>query len=118
MKNILIVDDEQNIRELYRDELEENGYGVTVACCADEALEALRGASSGFSLVMLDIKMPGMDGLELLGRIKELNRDVPVIIVTAYDAFKLDFSSWAADDYIVKSSDLTELMEKVKKHIG
>lgn len=118
MKNILIVDDEQNIRELYRDELEENGYSVTVASCGGEALEVLRGAPGGFGLVMLDIKMPGMDGLELLGRIKEMNRELPVIIVTAYDSFKLDFSSWAAEDYIVKSSDLTELMEKVRKHIG
>ena len=118
MKQILIVDDEQNIRELYKDELEEQGYGVAIAGNGDEALRVLNNKPDDFNLVMVDIKMPGMDGLELLSRIKEIRRDLPVIIVTAYDSYKLDFSSWAAEDYLVKSSDLTELKEKIKKFLS
>lgn len=117
MKNILIVDDEANLRELYKDELEDMGYGVTIAGSGSEALGILDKSPDGFNLVMVDIKMPGMDGLELLGHIKEIRRDLPVIIVTAYDSYKLDFSSWAAEDYLVKSSDLTELKDKVRKYL-
>jgi DNA-binding response OmpR family regulator len=116
MKRILVVDDEENIRELYRDELTEAGYEVMVAVDGEDALRVLE-KSGNVNLVMLDIKMPGMNGLEVLGRIKELNKDIPVILLSAYDTYKQDFSSWAAEDYIVKSSDLNELKAKIEKYI-
>ena len=116
MKRILVVDDEENIRELYRDELTELGYDVLVAADGSDALRVLKECDGNVNLIMLDIKMPGMNGLEILGRIKELYKDMPVILLSAYDTYKQDFSSWAAEDYIVKSSDLKELKTKIEKY--
>lgn len=118
MKKILIIDDEANIREFYKDELQDEGYAVALAATGEQGLEALGADPDGFHLVMLDIKMPGMSGLEVLSRIKEISRDLPVILVSAYDTYKMDFSSWAAEDYIVKSSDITELKEKIRRYIS
>lgn len=117
MKHILIIDDEASIRELYRDELEEDGYRVTLAEDGARGLDILRGAPDSFDLVMVDIKMPGIGGLEVLSHIKEIRRDLPVLIVSAYDTYKLDFNSWAAEDYIIKTSDMTVLKEKIRKYI-
>lgn len=117
MKKILIIDDEANIREFYHDELRDEGYDVTLAGTGEQGLDLLEAAPDAFHLVMLDIKMPGLNGLEVLSRIKEIRRDLPVILVSAYDTYKMDFSSWAAEDFIVKSSDATELKEKIRKYI-
>jgi DNA-binding response OmpR family regulator len=118
MKKILIIDDDKSIREFFKDELEEDGYAVALAATGQEGLELLDADPAGFHLVMLDIKMPGMGGLEVLSRIKELRRDLPVILVSAYDTYKMDFSSWAAEDYIIKSSDIRELKEKIRRYIS
>lgn len=117
MKKILVVDDEEHIRELFRDELEESGYEVLLAKDGDSALKALKDSGGSVNLVLLDIKMPGMNGLEVLGRIKELYKELPVILLSAYDTYKQDFSSWAAEDYVVKSSDLKEMKKKIEKFI-
>jgi len=59
--------------------------------------------------------MPAMDGLEALGRILGLKKDIPVILNTAYSNYKDDFMSWAADAYVVKSSDLTQLKTTIRE---
>jgi DNA-binding response OmpR family regulator len=107
MKRILVVDDEEGIRQLYKEELEEEGYEVELAERGEEALEKL--SRSKPDLVILDLRMPGMGGLEVLERIREQDKDLPVIICTAYGEFKSDLTTWASDAYIVKSADLTEL---------
>jgi DNA-binding response OmpR family regulator len=111
-----VVDDDENIRLLYSEELAEDGYKVLLAGSGEEALEKLRGEK--VDLVTLDIKMPGMDGLELLKRIMEVNRTLPIILSTAYGTYKQDFASWGSDEYVVKSSDLSELKSKIKKLIN
>jgi CheY-like chemotaxis protein len=111
-KKVLVVDDEEGIRFLYQEELEDEGYEVTLASNGEEALEKL--SANGIDLVLLDIKMPGMDGVEVLRRIKEKSKDVPVILSTAYPHYKHEFGTWACDAYVVKSSDLTELKEIIK----
>jgi CheY-like chemotaxis protein len=114
MKNvkILVVDDEENIRLLFKEELEEEGYEVEVASNGYDALEKLK--KSRFDVVIMDIKMPGMDGIQALNEIKNANKDQPVILCSAYGEFKQDFSSWASDGYIVKSADTGELKQTIR----
>ncbi|OGC83247.1 MAG: two-component system response regulator, partial [candidate division Zixibacteria bacterium RBG_16_43_9] len=64
-------------------------------------------------LVVLDIKIKKLHGLEVLKKIKEFNKDLPVVLNSAYETFKSDFSSWIADAYLIKSSNLAELKEKI-----
>ncbi len=116
MKKILVVDDEANIRELYKEELEEMGYEVTTTPDAVQALALLDTAK--FDLVTLDMRMPDMDGIEALRKMKERNSALPVVICTAYEAYKHDFGSWCSDAYVVKSADMTQLRETVKKILG
>jgi len=110
--NILVVDDEEYIRKLLKIELEENGYQVILAEDGEEALAKV--AENEFDLITLDIRMPKMDGLDFLGHLREMDKDLPVIILTAYGTHKQDMIVWGAEDYIVKSSDLTELKTRIK----
>jgi CheY-like chemotaxis protein len=69
-------------------------------------------------LVILDLQMPQMDGIETLGKILTKKRNLPIIIYTAYPQYKDQFLTWAADAYLAKSSDLSLLKEKVKSFLG
>ena len=113
MKKIMVVDDEENIRFLYKEELMDEGYDVVLAASGQEALDLL--ADSKPDLITLDIKMPGMDGIETLRQIKEIDKELPVVLCTAYGQYKQDFSSWASDAYVVKSADLNELKSVIKE---
>lgn len=115
-KKILIIDDEDSIHLLYSEEFEEEGYEVYGALSGEDALDRLNDISP--DLVILDINMPGMDGIEVLRKIKEINPNLPVILSSAYQEFKQDLASWASDDYIVKSANLDELKAAVKRHIS
>jgi two-component system response regulator (stage 0 sporulation protein F) len=115
MKKILVADDEMAIRLLYSEELKEEGYEVYTAANGREALEIID--TVPLDLVILDIKMPEMDGIEALRQIKEKKPDLPVLLSTAYGEYKQDFATWASDDYLVKSSDLEDLKNAVKRHL-
>lgn len=113
MTTLLIVDDEANQRRLYQEELSEEGYTIRLAQNGKEALESITEMPP--DLVVLDIRMPVMDGLEALGKIIGKERNIPVIIHSAYSSYKDDFISWAADDFVVKSADLTGLKRKIRE---
>ncbi len=113
MKTILVVDDDKPVRNLIEEELTEEGYRVLSASNARDAIKLVE--TEPLDLVILDIRMPGMDGLEALPRILGLKEGLPVILNTAYSQYKESFMSWAADAYVVKSSDLTELKAKIKE---
>jgi CheY-like chemotaxis protein len=112
MKTVLVADDEVSIRKLYQRELQREGYNVVFATSGQEAIQKARESTP--DLVIMDIRMPGMDGLEAMGRILEENNQVPVVINTAFSAYKDSFLSWCADAYVTKSSDLTELKDAVR----
>ncbi len=113
VETLLIVDDEEHQRLLYQEELGEEGYQVILAGNGKEALERL--SESVPDLIVLDVRMPIMNGLEALGKIIGKEKGIPVIIHSAYSSYKDDFMSWAADDFVVKSSDLTELKRKIRE---
>jgi len=113
MSTLLIVDDEKNLLKLYQREFLEDGYDVLVACSGAEALEKLR--LQTVDLVILDIRMPGLDGLETLKQVMETPSNPPIILNSAYRYFKDDFLSWAAKAYVVKSSDISELKAKTRE---
>ncbi|UCC78317.1 MAG: response regulator [Candidatus Zixiibacteriota bacterium] len=114
MKNILIVDDEEDIRNLYESEFEIEGYNTHSVSSGSEALEFIK-KNSNLDLVILDIKMDDLDGLEVLENIRTETNKVPVILNSAYSTYKNNFTSWLADAYLVKSSNLSELKDKVQE---
>jgi DNA-binding response OmpR family regulator len=109
---ILIVDDDQSILRLYKEELLEEGYDVVTAVNGREAMEKFEKEAP--DLVTLDIQLPDVDGIKLLRQMKEKRPRMPVIMSTAFD-YRDDFSVWASEAYIVKSADLTELKATIKK---
>lgn len=113
MTTILVVEDDKNQRLLYEQELQNEGYGIISASNGKEALEIIKGQLP--DIIIMDINMPKMDGFDTMGRILSENKDIPVIINTAYSNYKDNYMSWAADAYIVKSSDLSELKDKIKE---
>lgn len=111
-KRILLVDDDIHIRLLLSEELEEDGYNVSIASNGKEALSMLAGSEKP-DLVILDLRMPKMHGLETIGYMLKLKFGLPIIIYTAYGNYRNDPVSKAADAYVVKSSDLSELKNRV-----
>jgi DNA-binding response OmpR family regulator len=113
MKKILLVEDEKMLGLLYEEELAKEGYQVVVVHDADAAMGKVK--TEKFDLIVTDIRMPGKDGIELIASIMGMRKDIPIIINTAYQSYKDDFMTWAADAYIIKSSSLDELKEKIRE---
>ncbi|MEW6377472.1 MAG: response regulator [Thermodesulfobacteriota bacterium] len=112
-KKILVVEDEKGLRLLYKEELEAEGYEVLTAKNGKEAIQQLEEGKP--DLVVLDIVMPVMDGMEALGRIVGKDRKIPIILNTSYSGYKQNFMSWVADAYVTKSADLSELKNKIRE---
>lgn len=115
MARILVVEDEANLRLLYRDELEIEGYEVSDVGTGADALKVLE--YEKIDAVVLDLRLPDVYGLQLLDDMLSYRRNVPVIINTAYDQFREDFHCWGADAFVVKSSDLAELKNALARVI-
>ncbi len=111
MAKVLVVDDDESLRVLYTRELAGSGHDVSAVSSGKKALESIR--KSRPDVVVLDIKMEGMDGLAVLDEIMKHDKTIPVILNTAYSSFKSDFSTWSADAYVVKSSDMSELKQTI-----
>jgi len=113
MKTVLIADDEAGIRLLYKRELSQEGLNVVFASNAEEAIVKAREICP--DLVVMDIKMPGMDGIDAMGRILDENHEVPIILNSAYSSYKESYLTRPADAYLTKSSDLTELKSTIHR---
>ena len=112
MPRILVVDDEKSIQILYTEALAEEGYDVIATSDGSTVIDLI--TQERPDLVVLDIRLGECNGLDLLQDLRNSFHGVPVILCTAYATFKDDLKSTAADDYVVKSSDLRELKHKVK----
>ena len=115
MARILVVDDEEHIRLFYREELSGEGHKVWAVATGHELLRRIDNLQP--EVVVLDIRLIGYDGLELLQEIRNKYHDLPVILCSAYDTYKEDPKSIAADYYVVKSFDLSELKMAIHRAI-
>jgi len=113
MEKVLCVDDDLSLLRLYQEELAEDGYKVILAKDGKEALKKFEKESP--NVVVMDIRMPVMDGIETLTAMLGKDRQVPVILNTAYPQYRENFMTWGAEAYVIKSSDLTELKQKIRE---
>ena len=116
--SILLIDDEKILLEAVSDDLKESGYEVTTAESGEEGLKSFE--LIRHDLVIIDLKMESMDGLEVSRKIKELNSETPVMILTGYgsmetaiEALRLDL-----DDYVLKPVNRDDLFEKINQCLG
>ena len=112
MTNILIVDNEPYVRELLMEELVDEGYLVEVTGDAESVNKLL--TSSKPDLVLLDLYMNGKDRWDVLCDIKRQYPCLPILLLTAYDGYGNDPRLSHADGYVIKSSDFSELKQKIK----
>ena len=112
--HILVVDDERAIRRLLCLYLTEAGYSVAEAAEGAEALDQVR--RGGIDLVLLDLMLPGLDGLDVCRRLRESNGHVPIIMVTARDdeASRVAGLELGADDYVTKPFSGREVVARVR----
>lgn len=108
---VLVIEDDDNQRLLYEDDLKWVGYEVIAVRSGHDGLQALK--DNKVDVVLLDIAMPGMDGIETLGKILDYDNQMPVILNTAYSSYKDDFMTWAAEAYVIKSHDTSELHKAI-----
>jgi two-component system response regulator (stage 0 sporulation protein F) len=113
MARILLVDDEEHILRYYTEVLSEEGHQVWTASSGHALLKKVDHLQP--EVVVLDIRLVEYDGLELLQHIRSRHHDLPIILCTAYDTYKYDPKAIAADYYVVKSFDLSELMMAIER---
>ena len=113
MKKILIVEDEAHLRLLYEIELNHAGFRTMTAASASECLEYIE--TMPIDLVVLDIRMPGMDGIEVLQKIIARRRNLPVVIHTAFGSYRDNYLTWGAAAYLIKSADMKELVATLRR---
>ncbi len=113
MKTILVVDDDKNLRRLYQFELEAEGYRIVLAENGREALELV--SREVPDLVVMDIRMPEMDGLEAMAHALKRHGRIPILLNSAYSSYQDNFLAWAAEGYLIKSSDLEPLKQKIRE---
>lgn len=112
--NILVIEDEQRVAQLMEKGLKEMGYTVTLSYSAEDGLREFK--SKPFQIVLSDIMLPNMNGLELCQQIRSINKHTPIIMLTALGTTddKLEGFDAGADDYMVKPFDLRELDARIK----
>lgn len=117
MPNILIVDDQPHLQQFVSEELMDEGYSVVSVSDAESVRGCLRNSKT--DLVLLDLYLNGFQGWDLLRDIKEIQPDLPVLIVTAYDCYSDDLRLSQAEGYIVKSfNKFDELKRKIAEVLG
>jgi DNA-binding NtrC family response regulator len=115
MARILVVDDEDHIRQYYFQELRDEGHEVFTTGSGHELLRRIDLLSP--EAVILDIRLPDYDGLDLLQEIRARHHDLPVILCSAYETYRDNPKAFAADYYVIKSFDLGTLKQAIQRAI-
>lgn len=110
---VLLVEDERSQRVLYKSELEEEGYLVFAAKNGAEALEIA--VEKNPDVAVLDIFLTGEDGLEVMGKLLRIDEKLPIILHTAYGAWQDNWRGQVADAYVIKSSDMSDLVHTIEQ---
>ena len=118
MKTILVADDDKNTRLLFRTELTLEGYRVILANNGLEALKKIKEETP--DLLVLDLKMPNMHGLDVLRVIQKDNKELPIIICTAYEKMLDDYEVWVSHvaGYLIKPIDLDRFKKMIKRSLA
>lgn len=112
--NILVAEDEAELREILKVTLEQQGYRAILASDGNEAIKKIEKKS--FQMALIDIKMPGVSGRELVSKIKQINPRVPIVIITGSPDFEEEMSlKKQTFDYIYKPFRLNELVKIIKR---
>lgn len=116
-RRILVIEDEENMRWVLKRALEKSGYQVMTLGRGDQAIKFF--ASSRVDLVLLDLKMPGMDGISVLRELRQLSTDVPILLLTAYASVPtaVDAIKIGATDYLRKPFDLEDILTRISYYL-
>jgi DNA-binding NtrC family response regulator len=108
---VLLVDDDKEFRRAMKKMFEKSGYKITIACDGQEALDAL--SDEEFNLIISDLRMPNLDGLEMMGELRRRGLDVPIIFLTAFGEVEsyMDLMNLGAFEYVNKPVKSKEILE-------
>jgi DNA-binding response OmpR family regulator len=122
LSRLLIVDDEYDIVQVLKLGLQQNGFLVDGFTNPEEALQSFKSNAESYSLLLSDVRMPGLSGMQLARKVKETNPDVKVVLMTAFEIkdneFSKVFPSTQVDGFIQKPVRIRELTDKILSIIG
>ncbi|MCK4919843.1 MAG: response regulator [Bacteroidales bacterium] len=114
MKNILIVEDNEGTRILLEDALRDNGYEISIANDGQDALKILEDKSSLITLIITDLQMPVMDGIEFIKKVRENDTTIPILVLTTNALQKQQAKESGASGYIVKPFSMKHLVSAIE----
>lgn len=119
MRQLLVVDDQAGIRALLKEIFRREGYEVLEAKDAEEGLSVLSEASDTIGLILLDVKLPGMNGIDLLRQLRNNGLDIPVVLMTAYGEVEQleDAKQLGVKDFFPKPFDIDEIKQVVHRYL-
>lgn len=112
---ILVIDDDEDILNLFSDFLKKEGYGVTSFLDPLKALEEIHRRPQRYSIIITDVRMPGISGIELMRRIRKINHDIKMIIISAFELNGEDLRNIRYDNFIEKPVHMQYLAQTIEK---
>ena len=112
---ILVIDDDEDILNLFSDFLKKEGYGVTSFLDPLKALEEIHRRPQRYSIIITDVRMPGISGIELIRRICKINHDIKVIIISAFEVNGEDLRNIRYDNFMEKPVHMQYLAQTIEK---
>jgi two-component system, cell cycle sensor histidine kinase and response regulator CckA len=122
LANLLVVDDDRDIAHVLKQVLQKNRFLVSAFTSPEEALQSFKSNSKGYCLMLSDIRMPALSGIQLARKVKEINPDVKVVLMTSFEIrdneFSKVFPSMHVDGFVQKPIGINDLTNKILSIIG